>query len=309
MKINDDLFRILKCEDEEDIFFYHYTNMEGIKGIIENKSFWATNCSFLNDTHEFQKAFNMYREEILEQIPNEEIRKEIIDEYNKQVAEISLSEINNNESQSGYYVISFSLNPDNLALWSEFSDSMGYNLGFNINQFDKAFKSNIKWQGKVVYKYDEQIRMLKESYNNLLRGYLDKDSLTMEDFKRGIFPKKSISEFASCSSIFCLLYSMFFKESNYSQEEEYRFVFSYSDMEDVDKDYFIDNEVKYKIKNNALIPFVALNMTTLPIESVMIGPKNYADYTELGIRMFLKRHLEKQIENIKIIESSLSLRY
>ncbi|WP_157071248.1 DUF2971 domain-containing protein, partial [Alicyclobacillus acidiphilus] len=32
---------------------YHYTNLDGFKGIIEGKSFWASDIRFLNDSTEF----------------------------------------------------------------------------------------------------------------------------------------------------------------------------------------------------------------------------------------------------------------
>lgn len=33
---------------------YHYTDLNGLKGILSSNAFWATNFYFMNDAHELQ---------------------------------------------------------------------------------------------------------------------------------------------------------------------------------------------------------------------------------------------------------------
>ncbi|EFD2622350.1 hypothetical protein CK189_005805, partial [Escherichia coli] len=37
---------------------YHYTDLNGLKGIIESGSLWATHFSFLNDSNELSHGMN-----------------------------------------------------------------------------------------------------------------------------------------------------------------------------------------------------------------------------------------------------------
>lgn len=37
---------------------YHYTDLNGLKGIIESGSLWATHFSFLNDSNELTHGMN-----------------------------------------------------------------------------------------------------------------------------------------------------------------------------------------------------------------------------------------------------------
>lgn len=43
-------------EREPDFTLYHYTTMEGLLGIIESKSIWATEIHYLNDSNEYNFA-------------------------------------------------------------------------------------------------------------------------------------------------------------------------------------------------------------------------------------------------------------
>ena len=38
---------------------YHYTNLEGAKGIISNKTFWASHIKFMNDSKEYSHGLEV----------------------------------------------------------------------------------------------------------------------------------------------------------------------------------------------------------------------------------------------------------
>lgn len=43
---------------------YHYTDLNGLKGIIESEALWATNINFLNDKNEYIHGFECFRNTI-----------------------------------------------------------------------------------------------------------------------------------------------------------------------------------------------------------------------------------------------------
>ena len=57
----------------------------------------------------------------------------------------SLKEKFNQNSSQSYYILSTSLEKDNLTLWSEFSDAMGYCLGINLEKIRNSLTENSKF--------------------------------------------------------------------------------------------------------------------------------------------------------------------
>ncbi|MAC82670.1 MAG: hypothetical protein CL624_00900 [Arcobacter sp.] len=45
---------------EEEKTLYHYTSIEGLNSILNNRSVWASDCRFLNDTNELKVAFDSF---------------------------------------------------------------------------------------------------------------------------------------------------------------------------------------------------------------------------------------------------------
>ena len=48
---------ITKIFEKTTTGIYHYTTQEGLIGIIEKRSIWATQIQYLNDTQEFKLRF------------------------------------------------------------------------------------------------------------------------------------------------------------------------------------------------------------------------------------------------------------
>jgi len=49
---------------KKDKLVFHYTSLEGLLGIIESKSIWATNVLYMNDASELNYAKKLFKEEI-----------------------------------------------------------------------------------------------------------------------------------------------------------------------------------------------------------------------------------------------------
>ena len=56
-------FNVGDFQDFESIqTIYHYTSIESLKSIISNKSFWISNCHFLNDSQEMLYTIKLVKE-------------------------------------------------------------------------------------------------------------------------------------------------------------------------------------------------------------------------------------------------------
>ena len=53
-----------KHSSKEDLVLFHYTNAVGMKGIINNRSFWSTDAYFLNDNIELKYGIKIILEKL-----------------------------------------------------------------------------------------------------------------------------------------------------------------------------------------------------------------------------------------------------
>lgn len=287
---------------------YHYTTAEGVLGILDKSEFWATKSDFLNDISEINYTFNLFEENFLNKIKNEKVRTRMISQFRSKLdKETDLY----NKVLYGTYIISFSTNQDNLLLWSEFTRKMGYNLGFDIKDIRDAFNSKYETDGKflldndfkVIYNKEEQIRILKKYIHWKLISNSDNVNMdSLENLDESI-SDEIINYFISDIIETCLFYSMFFKDSKFEQEEEYRFIFqALHNSEKVS----INKEMNFRVKEGALCPFVKVPFKGLnSLESITIGPKNNIDIAKKGLEVYCRN---KEIDP-KILKSNIPLRY
>jgi len=276
---------------------YHYTTVQALQGILENEELWATKSDFLNDKMEFKYTYELFEKSFLKNIKNEIFCEKLIGAFR--------FEIDKNESHSellnGFYVLSFSTNSDNLLLWSEFSNSMGYNLGFRFTDLKQSFQKNLMWHGEVIYERDTQLSFLKESLD---------DILTQPDFSRSIndfdenTSDSTIADLANHMYLYCAVYSMFFKQPEFAPEKEYRFVISA--IHEATERNKTATKMYFRVKEDTLIPYIKVPCKPLnALQSITIGPKNNIDIAIEGIKCFCK---ENRIE-VPMLKSNIPLRY
>jgi len=304
----DDWIKVPLCSNGDKI--YHYTTAEGVKGIIENNQFWVTKSDFLNDKLEFQYATKIMTEMCKLYIKNSRIQsifiKYVIDEISK------LSD-DKDSSLNGYYVISFSEKQDSALLWSEYSDFMGYCIEFDFQQLLLGIekRENIFLHGAVIYNKEKQIECIKETLMIMIEalkedGYTDLENIM--DAESNV-SNNSLKFLAKNAAVFCSVYAMFFKKECFSGEEEYRFVFSAFHDQNKKLGKLKVKSMNFREKNQLLIPYIIVqyrdNNEPIPIESILVGPKNNSDIAIKGIDYFLRK---EQI-NIPVYKSDIPLRY
>jgi len=128
-------------------FLYHYTSLNGFKGIIDTKKIWASNILYLNDTEEIKQAIwiTMTCLEIIADSSESRDEKEFIDKFYWQVESIP-----RRDRDFGIYVCSFSTKPDLLSQWRGYCpDGNGICIGLDFNS---EIYEQIKAQGFSLVK-------------------------------------------------------------------------------------------------------------------------------------------------------------
>lgn len=289
---------------------YHYTDINGLKGILETGQFFVSKIGFLNDYSELKYSYNLTLE-VIESLINEYNDKSVNEFYNnlkdyiKNQFENEWDRNNLNHRALKYYrsreyILSFAKNDDSLTLWSEYSDFYGYNLGFKLGDLIKYLNDLSRDKisviySDVIYNKDEQIKSIKDEillFVKLINKYCW-NSLSYEE------KKEILVSFTSRLRG----YGTFFKDSKFSEENEYRFLF-----------YSFNEETLYRTNNYCLMPYTKVppcitKDQKLPIKSITVGTKNpLANMAIESIAYFLYDN-NYVLDNIKLKLSKIALRY
>lgn len=294
--------------------FFHYTNLLGLKAILENQSFFASNSAFLNDKEEFYFGIKLF----CETIDNLESKKEFLacKGLFKNIKSLL------NLKKSNRYVTCFSLNGDLLSQWRAYADDgKGIAIGFDPKRLSEAFE--IKAEGLfIVYKDSQQKIISNAVLRECTKFYIEKKNL----FNWGgneLFDMIVAEEI----TFFINRYVGQFKHRAFIEEDEYRFDLA------IDRDVNQNRELHYRVgKNNLLVPYLLLKtnyqdekeqrqkseqgleelekvkkykVKQLPISSIIIGPSMDFDLNKLSIEEFLKKH---GYSNVSIEKSKVPYR-
>ncbi|MCY8932519.1 DUF2971 domain-containing protein [Bacillus atrophaeus] len=303
------LYKFLPHLNDNNIeLLFHYTNINGLEGILKYNQFWVSHAHFLNDKTEINYTLNLSNEVFEEYCGNlseeecwifsnegykekhdkEEIIEHLRDLYNVVVNDVF------HQPRYRIYALSFCINSDSNLLWSNYSNNDGYSIQINYPKFKNYLKEKFKYKdyvhsGYVIYDKKVQKKLIEDLLKTLLgivRNLL-KPNLELEKVLLGVYSILS-------------QYSIFFKDECFSQEEEFRIAMVFEDNFD---DY------SCRISNGAFIPYIEVHFEKDCVEGITVGPKNNMDITINGLKHFLKLNKYNDIQDEKILKSRIPYRY
>lgn len=251
---------------------FHYTDLNGLKGILESQSLWATNLYFLNDKNEAIHGFSCFENTI------KYLDEDIVSKEQKEVLKAALAvcqgelEKEGNTRGKNIYNISFCLDSDKLSQWRGYGVYQGVCIEFDKDELISGLHSKGMYfqHDKVNYSSETSTVEMNASINSF--------------FERiNIKPKDVGDNFAWFISAFTLINQItpFFKNDGFSEENEYRFIFT-------PKNEKIN--VNFRVNANGIIPYVSVGMADnkkLPIKKIIIGPSSDSNFIMNGIKMLL----------------------
>jgi hypothetical protein len=141
-----------------DELLYHYTNQNGLLGILKTKTIWATHVRYLNDLEEYKAGVRL-----VERVIEETKSQGLIDED----TERSFKNILKMLDSCDFYAASFSRanGGDALNLWRAYASSLpGYSLGFSPEKLRRVIRprsgqtnSGMSWLSEVLYISREEV--------------------------------------------------------------------------------------------------------------------------------------------------------
>ncbi|WP_298303131.1 DUF2971 domain-containing protein [Flavobacterium sp.] len=271
---------------------YHYTNLNGLIGIIENSEIWLSNMYFLNDKNEFELGLRFVIEQLEAYKGGFSVLKPT--KYFIEALEKAIDFIKEKDSP---YILSMTTNNDLLSQWRGYTNNgVGVNIGFSNNFFEE---NKLK-----VYKCIYEVEKQKEIVNHILTqsifmfiGIADsqgifKDSEKIELSKYDNAVSIAGKYFIDRTIFFCSL----IKDKSFVEEDEWRLLL-FDDK----------SEINFLNKGNYFKPYKKIKIDNLndTINEVMMGPNSEKELCYLSLKMLFNKY---NIELEKLQQSEIPYR-
>lgn len=260
---------------------YHYTDLNGLKGIVESNTLWATNIYFLNDREEFHHGYKCFLNAL------DYIDKEYYFDGMREQIQSMLDHFIKNQGQH-IYSISFCSIADQLSQWRGYGRQQGVCIEFDEYELAEALKHHNydMIRDNVIYTPENSTIEARNELNRLIN--LDgpgSATIRTDALARSIYLQHLMKKFIPL-----------FKNSGFSEEKEYRFVFTASSE---------IPDVCFRVSGGGYVPYIILSPKDnirLPIKKITIGPSGNAEEVQSGIRFLLdyKYYKDVVIERSKI---------
>lgn len=247
----------------------HYTNTQGLLGIIQSKTLRATNIKFLNDEHEFIHALELIKRLIKDIDPARAAPYEItFNEFREKItSKITILDESTSES---IFTLSFSQKTDLLSQWRGYCpNNDGYCLLLDTEKVKNSASAKFDECHFFQCIYDNEKK--EEQLRNILNKY-------WLDYRNGDDKQKGISVENLRREI--LLLASHFKHPAFEEESEHRIV--------IFLNFMPDEKVKFREGRFSIIPFIEIDIKIENIKKITIGPTNRKDLAERGLKCFLE---------------------
>ena len=279
------VYRLL--EREPPGLLYHYTSLDGLKGVLESGSVWATDIAFLNDAAEVAHANGLTAhaiEHALRKLEASSARNAHFadDDGWEETFYASIREAVVEPRSANVLVTSFSEYGDQLSQWRGYCPpAAGYALGFDGAALRDAFRASGMWFAPCIYDEEEQrlqvARLVETSILYALR-WTPRTKLEEEmDIARAI--RIFAHEHAPLAAVL--------KHPRFSEECEWRAFSSPSPSR---------LSMAYRTGRTMLIPYSVIplgqDVASMPLREIVIGPTTHPELAAAALkRMLAGRHL------------------
>jgi hypothetical protein len=113
---------------------YHYTDANGLLGIVKSRELWATHILHLNDSSEYSHAVQVAAKQTKKGLLSAELTEAL--KMLVPASTVNPEEVNET-APCLPFVVSLSQNGDQLSQWRAYCpDGNGFSIGFKYSQFD-----------------------------------------------------------------------------------------------------------------------------------------------------------------------------
>ncbi len=253
---------------------YHYTNLDGLRGIVANSDLWLTHAQYCNDDEELKHGVRLTESVVQAEAQSADPkRREYLDELLRLLEGPQLDPV---------YICCFCEADDLLSQWRAYAaNATGVSLEFEPAGFsfitgpDCPPNVGLMRFWKVFYPPDTQRKIIRSAID-----YYPK-------FEPGAAP----ADWARWTAEAVRFFIPTFKNDDFIEEKEWRLIFTPAPGSPV--------KPSFRVARGMLVPYYSLNDLArqlgrtdqkLPLASVRIGPGPNRHLNATSARMLLDRH-------------------
>jgi len=287
--MNTDLFDMISTFVGADFLkppdtLFHYTCPNGLLGIIRNQSLRASNMRYLNDTTEFTYILDLYRDEF-----HKRKFSKLLGQYEE------FADALRSPSAGGYFVCSFSENPDQLSQWRAYcSPHSGYSIGFKSNPLSECALQNNGVLARCIYDKKKQRVLIHKTMEEFISSIQEKyaESNNVNDLKLRILEQDFIIMLSTIFQIIAL--APLFKHPAFQEEKEWRLIIPRR----IGKP-----GIKFRVSRELIVPYTEVDLRekeqSIPISEIIVGPTPHPQELRSAIESLCKHEGLEEI-NVKL---------
>jgi hypothetical protein len=269
----------LLCGKNPPEHLYHYTSIHGLKGILTERSVWASQIHFLNDVQEFKYSLSIL-EKVLDELLKELAREPkdfLFYSFMRGLLLASYLE------KSPICVFSLSEKGDLLSQWRGYCPpGGGYSIGFRSDLLIQSLKTHDLCIKPCIYNETEQEATVKRAVTETRETLLTSVSLKSVSASSREY-QKAVND---CVVQFFIDFSRIastVKHPSFHEECEWRIISK-----------LVENKyMSFRARKSILIPYISISLEDIepfPIDEIFIGPAPEQPLTESSLRQFVLRN-------------------
>jgi hypothetical protein len=235
---------------------YHYTDVRGLSGILQDQAIWASNIHYLNDSQEFDYAVTLAKGVILE-------RAQATADHREKEALTTLGTRLPPGRRIDVFVASFSEDGAILSQWRGYCpNGAGYSIGFSAEDLLNEAAGQGFYVRPCLYEYEAQRQLIRHVLDEVMSSVLWTRAL--EDLETDHLYRRAaelwLERFVPAAPII--------KHEGFRVEREWRLISQPISC--------IDRQWRVRPGRSMLIPYVPIKLTVIgshvPIRGIIVGP-------------------------------------
>jgi len=305
---------------------YHYTDVNGLIGILINHAIWSTHIYALNDSKEESQSHSVISNFLL----NESVKAK--NSYEKWMQEVKPSprdqgcgsEADGRSNESGFlkycsdnieaallaphlefrkpniFTFSFSSKDDSLSQWRGYCPDGGYNIGFSVDYLNDFCGSVGGQLNKCEYEECNQYDLIQKALNPLL-----------EKMRENKYYEYTILENADQLLHKVIHYTNevrpLIKHASFEEECEWRIIIKLPGHRD-------DPKVKFRSRGQYVVPFLESKFKevgptdTLYLNQICVGPTLDFNRAKMHVEYLCQKSRVQITSRPEIVKSTSSFR-
>lgn len=261
---------------------YHYTNVNGLTGILSSESIWATNARYLNDTSELN-----YGRMLVSRVVSE--RVELLSGHTQKWLAEFADLVHHAFDTTETYVACFCEREDLLSQWRAYGSSRGFALGFTAARLSQLVPNGLF---RVEYDKAEQERAVGKTITAHVKRF---------DAAVAARALDQLPWISGALAVALALWVVVFKHPSFAEEKEWRMC-----------PIVPSSKVRVRSDGGWLRPYMEISLLSsqsneamMPLRSITHGPAPHPELEKRSLKLLLQ---DTKYADVSLLGSEVPLR-